>query len=894
MSSSSTVYTPISVDPTTLINYYAARSGAGAAASATAAKAAGTAPTPPWSTGVTTATLTAAATRVLNGAQFVDPSAAKLDVKTSNGDYKNLFALYQGLTALEGLAQSAQSTSLSAADRLRLQSKFTDGLAQVQSFVAGAPFKSVTVTPGSAAASVTTGTGVKAEDDTYVTRALATGASTDAAPALAGGGRFAAVITRNGQDTEVDFDLSDLGAQPSVADVAQYIDGKLQAAGALTRVSAVVTPGAAQTTTAGGKTFSLGTGPSQVALSIQGSSLEGLRFEPAPDATPAVYVAQTADSGSGPALTLSKLDPSAASGSTPLFTQPLPAGVTSVRATATGPDGSVYVLADVGGAVDGQAVKGVGDVALLRYDSAGALTYTRTLGAASQADGYALSVSPDGSRVAVASAVTGALEGAQGAAGDSPTTADSVVSVFDAAQGVEDWTTRAGGSADDRPAALAWGADGTLYAAGRTDAGLPGVAAVGGTDAYVQGFSPTGARTFATVYGGAGTDAAAGLVVTPDGALVTAGVEDGHAVLRRFDPPFDDGAAPTATRDLGDLGGGSIAGLGLSADGSVIVAGTASGGLSLGTTTAAYGAGREVFAARVSADLQPGTDDSGAWWAAPGGGDATAAAAVVQGGQVYVTGQASGAPVTGATASSEAGFAVALNPSTGAAGWSKTFTSRDGQDAPTAVAVDPSGVSTLDKLGLPSGEITFAGAADLVSNTTLRPGDSFKIGLGAATPATITVEAGDTLATLAAKVTRATGGRAVATVLPSDGYEQLQIAPATSQTTLKLTAGPAGSDALKALGLSPTLLTKAVSTTKAPTAAPYALGLSGTYALTDATSAKTAFQALAVAVTAVRKAYTDLSTPAATPGITGGTVPAYLTAQIAQYQLALARLTGSS
>ena len=895
MSSSSITYTPISIDASTLINYYAARSGGTAVAAAATAQAAGSAPTAPWSTGVTTATLTTAATRVLNGGRFVDPSAAKLDVATKNTDYKNLFALYQGLTSLEGLAQSAQSATLSAADRLRLQSKFADGLAQVQSFVAGSPspFKTITVTPGSAAATVTSVSGVKAEDDSYVTGTLATGASTDPAPALAGGGRFSAVVTRNGQDTQVDFDLSTLGATPSVSDVAQYMNAQLQAAGALTRVSVSTTPGADQTLTAGGKTIDLGTGPQQVALSLNGSALEGVRFQADPaTAAPAAYVVQTADTGSGSALTLSKYDASGASGSAALFTKTLPAGVTAVRASATGPDGSVYVLADVSGTTgDGQVTQGASDMALLRYDSTGALTYTRTLGAASQASGYALSVSPDGKSVAVAGTVTGALDGSSGA---DPNTADSVVSVYDAAQGVEDWTTRAGGVGDDRPATLAWSADGTLYMAGQTSAGLPGVASTGGTDAYVEGFSSTGQRTFATVYGTSGTDAAAGLVVTPDGALVTAGEENGHAVLRRFDPPFATGAAPSATRDLGDLGGGAVTGLGLAADGSVVVAGTASGGLSFGTITAAYGGGREVFAAKLSADLTPSTGDAGAWWTPPTGVDPTAAAATVQGGDVYVTGAVAGAPIAGATTSSQTGYAVALDPSTGAVDWSRSLTSQDGRDAPAAVAVDPGGVSVLDKLGLPSGAVTFAGATDLVSNTSLRPGDSFKIGVGSSTPVTFTISAGETLDQLVAKIGAATGGRAAATITTANGYRRLTLAPASSSTTLKLVAGPSGSDALAALGLSPTLLTTVKSTAKAPTAAPYAIGLSGSYALSDAASAKTAFSALSVAVSTVRQAYADMTAPPPTPGKTGGTVPAYLTAQIAEYQSALARLTGSS
>ena len=133
------------------------------------------------------------------------------------------------------------------------------------------------------------------------------------------------------------------------------------------------------------------------------------------------------------------------------------------------------------------------------------------------------------------------------------------------------------------------------------------------------------------------------------------------------------------------------------------------------------------------------------------------------------------------------------------------------------------------------------------------------------------MQSGDTLAKLVTRITAATGGRAAATVVTTGGYDRLQIAPATSQAVLKLTAGPVGSDALKALGLAPTLITTAQSSAKAPTAAPYALSLTGTYSLTDTASAKAAFAAVAVAVTAVHKAYTDMTAPAPTPGKTGGT-----------------------
>ena len=885
----STTYTPISIDASTLIDYYAARQGRATTAATTTAKAAGTAPTAPWRQ-AQAATSSQLAAKLLSGGAFFDPGAAKLDAPAATADYKDLFALYSGLSALEGLAQQAQGPDLSSAERLRLQTRFTAGMTQLSSFLGSAQFKALTVTQGAAGASVKTTAGVKAAGDSYVTGALATGSPDDPVDAFAGDRRFSMSVAKGSAVVAVDFDFAEIAGPRSLSAVETYMNGKLADAGLSTRFSLKTTAGAAQTVTAGGKTFTLGTAANSLALSLDGNSSEKVSFS-APDATPAVYLTHATDSGAGVQSQLVKLDPAAASaGEARLFGKVLPAGVSAVRATATGADGSLYALVDVTGTTpDGQTVKGAGDTALLRYDSTGALAYTRTLGAAGAASGYALSVSPDGARVAITGAVTGALDGSSGADAKS---ADSFVTLFDAAQGVEAWTARAGGAADDRPAAVAWGADGSVFIAGQTDSGLAGASGQGGTDAYVQGFSAAGERTFATVYGTSGTDKAAGLVVAPDGALVTAGVENGHAVLRRFEPPFADGAAASATRDLGALGGGSIAGLGLADDGSLLIAGAASGGLALGSTGGTYAGGRQVFAATLSADLQPGAADAGVWWSAPDGGDATASALTVSGGQVLVAGQVSGAPVAGQTAASHTGFAVALDPGSGAVGWSQLFKSQDGQDAPTSIAVDPEGVSTLDVLGLPRGTVDTAGAADLVSNTSLRTGDSFQIAVGKASPVTITVGAGETLKSVVARINTATGGRAAATISAAGGYDHIALAPASSSTVLKLIPGPDGKDALKGLGLSPTLLTLAKSSAKAPTAAPYALNLASGLSLGDATTAKKAQAALANAVTTVRIAYGDLSAPPAAKGKTGGTVPAYLTAQIAQYQSALARLTG--
>jgi hypothetical protein len=92
------------------------------------------------------------------------------------------------------------------------------------------------------------------------------------------------------------------------------------------------------------------------------------------------------------------------------------------------------MLAEVKGDIDGQAIKGATDIALLKYDSQGQLLYTRTLGAVGTVKANALTVSDDG-KVAIAGSITGQMEGTtNGPINSGPTSSlsDSFVTLYDA------------------------------------------------------------------------------------------------------------------------------------------------------------------------------------------------------------------------------------------------------------------------------------------------------------------------------------------------------------------------------------------------------------------------------------------------------------------------------
>jgi hypothetical protein len=457
-----------------------------------------------------------------------------------------------------------------------------------------------------------------------------------------------------------------------------------------------------------------------------------------------------------------------------LSQEKLPDGISAVRASAVGPDGSLWLVADVTTGGSNQPIKGVQDVALMKYDSAGRLVATRTLGAASTASGYAIAVDANG-QVAVAGSVTGALNtGARdaGRAGEVATVADSFVTVFNA-DGEEQWTQRRGARAEDQATSVAFGPDGVVYIGGRAKSAVTGATAVGGWDGYVQAFKagepyPT-AGIVASSVGQTqfGTSADDGVdAVTVDGSnLYTAGVENGRAVVRRF--TLDAAGVPTlaATRDLGAISG-AIEGVSVSG-GRVILTGTSrDSGLSAGTVTRANSGGSDVFTAALTADLSADPSDRLTWYGAAG--EDTAADVKVHDGKVWITGVAD-RPAGAKPEDPTRGFLARLNPLTGAVEYERSWSGENNQAKPLTLAVAANGASVLDRLGLPQGEIDQSDSRRLIDATSLRVGDRFYVSpADGGRSQAVTIEAKDTLATLARKISIASNGKLKVTVA-SDG-----------------------------------------------------------------------------------------------------------------------------
>lgn len=961
------------IDSGLLSSYYQAKLGMGLASASGrggAAAAGGPkkyAPTAPWATNSTAPRADALVKQAMAGRSLINENAAQLDLKGASEDYKKLFALYQGLNSLYGIAEKASAKNVNALDLGRMQSVFSRGLNEVATYADSIKLDQVRVTRGDAMLQDKATVGVPKNKYEYTTAVLHTGAATDEVPAFAGDAAFDIKIKKLAGESTISIDLADLGTQPrTMANVVNLINSKLTAAGVNTRFAVERTkPAPKQIPGLNGKMITLPAVGDDYAMKVKGDSAEQVTFSAV--SKPAVYVTTNSGDPDPDKNTktadgvfenrLIKVDPSGATApETRIKTETLEGTIGTVRTTQVGPDGSLYMLAEVTKSVDGQAIKGDTDVAVLKYDSAGTLLYARTLGASDKATGLAMSVATDG-KVAIAGAITGGLDGATNGpinSGDKSAKADSFVTLFNA-DGDEEWTARRGSLDEDEATAVAFGDDGSVYVAGRTKSSMPGGGgSIGGWDGYVAAYAgdAKGApkALFTNQFGTAGEDAPTGLVV--DGSQVyVAGREDGHGVVRSFDTSltttkttktsvnqvltvtvetFVDGASTGSTstdyanpgaidntkttsvtsagtltagavRDLGDLEGGSIAGLKIEG-GKLYVAGqTRNDALAIDGLNRAHAGGMDAFAASLSTDLASHADDALAYYG--GAGDNTVAAMTVSGGKVWVVG-AAGEDLPGLDKTGKKdGYVAALDVATGTISGAQRITGKDGITTATTIAVDPDGASALDKFGLPRGTLDYEQSQSLVSSTSARAGDQFQIRTRAGgVPATITIEANDTLQTLAAKVKRVSSGNAKVEVVSDGDNRVLKISPARDTAIVEVMPGKGGKNVLDALGLTEGMVRKTEfkdgkSRTMAPGGEIYGLGLKTDIDLSDKDAIKRAMDVLGASLGKIRTIYRDLETaakpkPVAAPGGGDGQVPAYLTAQIANYQAGLDRLMG--
>ena len=293
----------ISISSSALLSYYQAQAGINPSSSSSSSGSSSSSsststtnnPTPPWTYKATAQQTNSLVEAAMSGQSLFNPNAAQISVANASPNYKNLFALYQGVTALQDLANQAATTGETTGQLTQLQTAFSAGLGQLQTYLGASPFRGFNVAQGAVATQVQSTAGVAAETDTYNTGVLVSGSSSTPVQAFQGNVQFAMTVTLpSGKQKVVNFNLADMGSTPrSLSNVVNYLNGQLSAAGVTTKFSVNLTQGKASTTTINGQKYTTPAGPNQYSLQLNGNPIEKISLS-APTTAPAVYVTQTA------------------------------------------------------------------------------------------------------------------------------------------------------------------------------------------------------------------------------------------------------------------------------------------------------------------------------------------------------------------------------------------------------------------------------------------------------------------------------------------------------------------------------------------------------------------------------------------------------------------------
>jgi hypothetical protein len=925
-------FTPITFDSSLLLNYFgsqltnstlSATNQAAHSASATgtgsSANSATASDNPPWMT-LSTPKQQVQDAKILSTTNFIDTSKVPLTTTSQTGskteqDNQKLFSLYQAVNSLTYLASMSQRSGMSAGQLAGFNTRFQQGLQQVLSYIKTTSFNGLTLqtaTPSSSATSTATVpfasfgyTGGTVVSDANIANPLANVSTSDS---------FNIAVKKGGATTNVAIDFSQIQGPLTIDNIVNYVNQQLQAAGFSSRFQRTMTQGSIDDP----KTSAYG-------IAINSAPSESLTLSSA-DATPALYLAgntgtltpsTTVNAVTGAATTVAPPDQqgrlvklsdisSNPTGAYNAVTKPS-TGNTTAQSTVVDSNGNVYVVGNATGNFGGQINQGTQDVVLSKYDSAGNLQWQRLLGSGASASAYSVAVNPSGG-VVVAGSTTSDLTTTAIANGNN----DSFVAKYDA-DGNQTWVTQIQTLANNQANNVSVDSSGNIYLGGQVKGVIgSGQTNSGGTDAYVAKLSSAGKLTWEHQFGTSGADTVAGTAMTSDGGLVVASVQNGDAVVTKY-ANGDATSAPVWSVDLGALNNGSLGGITVSGNEVYVSGSTSNANLTAGGQASVANASAGGTSAFVFALNDGGTSATPDHVTYVGTGARDIAGGVTTGpdGTVYLTGTTTGtfAGQVRNQATATNMFAAAIG-SDGSVGWTRQYGGADGTSTGQGIAVDPTGTSVLDDLGLPRGTISNNASVDLTSQTTLRAGDSFSIQIQGTTTrtTTITIEKGETLSSLVTKINGEMINAGAASVSYSAGAEGLKIA-ANKGFNLTLIAGPSGFDALSRLGLAAGTLTNpskttsktttsTTSTSRSATAKPvFGLGLSGKMDISTALDAGAARAQLMNALQSIKNAYSTSNAPPSSstmPSTNTGTVSATTASQLANYNLALSLLDGSA
>jgi len=720
--------------------------------------------------------------RVFSGQPLIDTSDPLFDRDDVDDNFKNLFALYKGVSRIEELAKFAETDDGVALAPL-LQRQFEGYITEIEDFLATAVFTDVDVVSGLKSDTLKSTIKIPpaTADNAHVGTVIAADTTT-AITGLTAADEFTIAVTKDYVTTNVTVSLTD-AASLGLDDIITQINADLTTAGFASTFSV--------------KRFT----ETQYGLQANIASTEELSLSHAAAAeSSAVYVTGRTGAGEYADGFLTKLNDLGSADPTSVFYENISSTYDgtfhddSSNSVAVDSHGHVYTVGSTTGDMDGQINVDGADVFLKKFDAAGNLLFTRMLGSNQSATGFSVTVDSS-DNVIIAGQTGGALT-----IGAYERGMDNFVTKFDS-EGEEQWTRQLGPSATDGVLDVTVDTSGNIYAAGFTEGAIAsGETYNGGIDAYVTKLDSSGTAVFHKQFSGAGDEKATAIAINAGGDILVAGMADTNGFLRKYNASDASLAHDT---DLGTIGtSGDVTGIAIDSNDDVYVSGFSTDAALSGTVTNAHSGDMDGFVLHLDDQASSASINYVAYVGTASSDRNYGVAVDVSDNSFYVTGSTEGT-LTGETQSASTDAFVAKFDNAGALAYTHQFgggLSHQGFD----IAFDADGTNTLSKLGLPGGVIPVENSLNVGARTTVRSDQTFYISVNDS-ESKVTIESDDTFGFLAFKMNKILGSLGLASLNQEIDNRSFQI-EALEGSKIQIRKGPGNFNALPGMGLIETRL----------------------------------------------------------------------------------------
>ena len=823
----------------------------------------------PWEQATEARTLNSRIRDVRDLTTFIDTDDAFLEAAAGDVDKEATFVLYRALDNLRTLAEYAADATTSEASLARIDEQFQKGFAEVKDYLATAELDKLGLFLGEK--EYNTETTVRlGDDETDFSGAVVTDDADAAIDGITGTEVFTVSITKGGETTDIDVDLSGVSGTLSLNNIVDHINNQIQAELLYDSEGALVLDDEGNPVSKFSTTFEVSyTSGSGYTIDFTSNILEEVSFS-AQSAEPTLYVASTfapidgTFQDQGRVTEINDLEGTLTVDDTIIFSSTdlaatdikartkdveeddLDPGIATLRdqflADAVADTSSDTSTSDDEDDDDNsQSITNIdSDVRVgaptqanrIATDSEGAIyvvgtsqgSFDHQVNVASDKDVYVTKFDSEGN--VVFSRLLGAADSADvfGVTVDSEDNliitgqTNSALSSSDIIDGSDAFITKLTKRGDE---VFTYQLDGFGESAGVS------VAVDSNNDIYIGGYAKSAIS--ATSGFGGGRDSLVLKLDGTDGSLSSSAVigastdeeirgigiaSDGNIIIAAE----EDGDAVVRKLDatdlsnelgsinLGSLGSGSIEGVTI--DGSdIYVAGiTTVNGLA-GDGGASTAGGQDGFISKVS---ESGSVLSSGFTTYIGTSTTDTIADVsVNNGKVYVAGSTAGT-LTGETSDGvNDGYVARIDASSGALEDQEQFGVSGSNLAVGGVAFTDKGNSVLNTLGLATGPATSFETRDITTQTSVRDGDHFYISIDGGRKIKIEIEDGDDFDDIARTINiAAVGSVEVSSSRTSEG-DKLKISTTDDGPSISLIAGAEGQDALEKLGLKVgTLLSK--------------------------------------------------------------------------------------